>query len=467
MPWSRRPSSWSLSSRLWSGPPAPTIASPFPAATALPATRFDDEPLARWKATPEKPVTWLSRTWLPSAPMRWTPPSSVWSKKIPATTLRWVSERRTPLSKFRIVPPRIVTSWWPGLRTPTPRPVPCTRCPFRSTVMPAAPITSPSPGQPITLLLSVMLCVRTCPHPAGSAWALDAGRASAAHAARPPKHAFRRHPPATRSLRPMPIPRAATPRAQSALPPPYVKSLPGGWTNCRAPYPRSVIVPLAHVGGGVVEPLQLLAPLAALGAYAWRTGTLAGQGRPVPLWRTLCFAAGIALIVAALVTPVAHLGEELILAHMAQHVAMADLATLLMVLGLTGPLPQPVWFGNGARLLYIVGVRFTGALLGNVFLWSESVFYPDYRPGQAEWDVSPLQDQGVAGTIMMVESSIVTVVLLGWLFVKAARESEEKQTLLELARARGVELSERRAARAVASGRGEELRRRLERTAAG
>jgi putative membrane protein len=298
------------------------------------------------------------------------------------------------------------------------------------------------------------------------------------------------------------------------------------------------MVPLAHVGGGVLEPLQLLPPFAALAAYAVRTRTLARQGRPVPLWRTLCFITGIALLIVALVSPMAHLGEELILAHMAQHVLMADLAALLMVLGLTGPLlqpllatriarrlrvlahpvvafalwainlyvwhlpvlyqgaltsepvhalqhgsfvffgftmwlallgplPQPEWFGNGARLLYIVGVRFTGALLGNVFVWSESVFYPDYRLGQADWDISPLQDQGVAGTIMMVESSIVTVVLLGWLFVKAARESEEKQTLLELASARGIELSERRAARAVASGRGEELRRRLERAAAG
>jgi putative membrane protein len=295
-----------------------------------------------------------------------------------------------------------------------------------------------------------------------------------------------------------------------------------------------VILPLAHVGGGVLEPLQLLPPFAALAAYAVRTRTLARQGRPVPLWRALCFGGGIALLVVALVSPAAHLGEELILAHMAQHVLMADLAALLLVLGLTGPLlqpilatrlakslrvlahpvvaftlwainlyvwhlpvlyegalssepvhalqhasfvffgftmwlallgplPQPAWFGNGARLLYIVGVRFTGAVLGNVFIWSGSVFYPDYRPGQEHWDLSPLQDQGVAGTIMMVESSIVTVLLLGWLFVKAARESEEKQTLLELARARGVELSEKRAARAVASGRGEELRRRLER----
>ena len=64
---------------------------------------------------------------------------------------------------------------------------------------------------------------------------------------------------------------------------------------------------------------------------------------------------------------------------------------------------------------------------------------------------------------MMIESSIVTVLLLGWLFVKTARETEERQELLELASARGLELDERRAARAVASGRGDELRRRLER----
>jgi cytochrome c oxidase assembly factor CtaG len=295
-----------------------------------------------------------------------------------------------------------------------------------------------------------------------------------------------------------------------------------------------VIVPLAHVGGGVFEPLQLLPPFVALAAYWMRARTLARQGRPVAPWRMASFGLGIGLILVALVSPVAHIGGELILAHMAQHVLMADLAALLLVLGLTGPLlqpvlathvarrlrvlahpvvafslwavdlyvwhipalyqaalshdgvhalqhtsfvffgftmwlallgplPQPAWFGNGAKLVYIVAVRLTGALLGNVFIWSGTVFYPDYRPGEASWDLTPLQDQGAAGTIMMIESSIVTVLLLGWLFVKTARESEERQELLELASARGLELDERRAARAVASGRGDELRRRLER----
>jgi putative membrane protein len=300
----------------------------------------------------------------------------------------------------------------------------------------------------------------------------------------------------------------------------------------------AVIAPIAHVGGGVFEPLQVLPPLAALGAYAMRARTLARQGRPVPPVRAAAFALGIALIIAGLTTPVAHIGEELVFAHMAQHLLMADLGALFLVVGLTGPilqpllatrvahslrvlahpvvafalwavdlyvwhlpalyeasissppvhalqhatfvffgvtmwfallgpLPQPEWFGNGAKLLYIVGVRLTGALLANVFIWSESVFYPAYRGGQVEWDISPLADQGIAGTIMMLEGSIVTVVLLGWLFLKTARESEERQELVEFATAHGVDLSERRAARAVGAGRGEELRRRLDRSAAG
>ena len=296
--------------------------------------------------------------------------------------------------------------------------------------------------------------------------------------------------------------------------------------------------PFAHVGSGVLEPLQLVPPLAVLAAYWSRARTLARQGRPVPAWRIACFGAGIAVILAALVTPIAHIGEELVMGHMAQHLLIADLGALMLVLGLTGPLlqpllavrvvqrlrvlahpvvafvlwaldlfawhlpllyqaalnsdvvhalqhtsfvffgftmwlallgplPQPAWFGNGAKLLYVVGVRLTGTLLANIFMWSEAVFYPDYRAGQLRWHMSALEDQGLAGTIMMIEGSLVTVILLGWLFIKAARESEERQDLLEFASARGIELSEQRAARAVGAGRGEELRRRLEGGSAG
>jgi cytochrome c oxidase assembly factor CtaG len=110
----------------------------------------------------------------------------------------------------------------------------------------------------------------------------------------------------------------------------------------------------------------------------------------------------------------------------------------------------------------VVAVRLVGAVLGNVFAWSGTVFYDVYAPGEAHWGISPLADQNVAGAIMMVEGSIVTICLFGWLFLRSAREGEERQELLDLAVAHGFELTEERAARAVRAGRGTELRRRVE-----
>ena len=102
----------------------------------------------------------------------------------------------------------------------------------------------------------------------------------------------------------------------------------------------AVIAPLAHVGSGVFEPLQLLPAGACAGRLRGPRPNpgraRAGLCRPP---RIACFGLGLALIVAGLVTPVAHLGEELVLAHMAQHLVMADLGALFLVLGLTGPLP--------------------------------------------------------------------------------------------------------------------------------
>ena len=43
-------------------------------------------------------------------------------------------------------------------------------------------------------------------------------------------------------------------------------------------------------------------------------------------------------------------------------------------------LPAPDWFGTGWKLGYIVVVRFVETILGNVFIWSCSVFYPWYVP---------------------------------------------------------------------------------------
>jgi cytochrome c oxidase assembly factor CtaG len=284
----------------------------------------------------------------------------------------------------------------------------------------------------------------------------------------------------------------------------------------------------------VIEPLTQLLPLVLLGLlYGRRARTLRRQERPVPGWRQACFYAGVLTIAGAL-TALGDLSDELLTAHMAEHLLLGDIAALLIVLGLTGPLiapvlrvgffyrlrilahpliafplwaidmyvwhlpvfyeaalnhlgvhllehamflglginmwmclfgplPMPRWFGNLAKLGYIVAVRLTGTVLGNVFLWSGTAFYPFYTQGDAAWRVSPIADQNLAGAVMMVEESFLTLGLFCWLFLRAARENEERQDLLDFAESRGMRLSEERATRAVGAGRAADLRRRLER----
>jgi putative membrane protein len=130
-------------------------------------------------------------------------------------------------------------------------------------------------------------------------------------------------------------------------------------------------------------------------------------------------------------------------------------------MGLLGPLPQPRWFSNSARLVYIVAMRLIGTVLANIMIFGGTVFYPYYRPGDAHWHISAMADQVAAGGLMMVEESLLTIGLFCWLFLRVAREHEERQALLDYAGQHGLELDDRRAARAVAAGRGDELAQRL------
>lgn len=290
-------------------------------------------------------------------------------------------------------------------------------------------------------------------------------------------------------------------------------------------------LPFAHVEA-VFAPLELLPLTVVAFLYAKRSLTLAQKGRPVPLWRQICFAGGLLTIVVAQVSPIAHLGEELVIAHMVEHLLLGDIATLLLVLGLTGPLlqpilairlfdrlrilahplvafplwvlnfyvwhipalydaayggapvhalehmcfiffgclmwmpafgplPKPSWFTAGWKVGYVIAVRFAGAILGNVLMWSGSVLYPVYAEGERYWNITPIADQSTAGVVMMVEGTFLGLGLLAWVFFEVAREGVQKQKLLDLALEQGVELDEARAQRAVAAGQGERLERQL------
>jgi putative membrane protein len=88
-----------------------------------------------------------------------------------------------------------------------------------------------------------------------------------------------------------------------------------------------------------------------------------------------------------------------------------------------------------------------------VLLWSGSVFYPVYATGSELWGVSPERDQSLAGAVMMLEGSLVTLAALAWLFLRLAQEGDLRQELLE----RG--LDPRAVQRAVRYGRAESLER--------
>ncbi len=72
--------------------------------------------------------------------------------------------------------------------------------------------------------------------------------------------------------------------------------------------------------GDVLGFLLELLPVPLVGfAYAKRCSTLAARRQPVPAGRQLAFAFGLLLILLALFTPIATLADDLVWAHMIEH----------------------------------------------------------------------------------------------------------------------------------------------------
>jgi cytochrome c oxidase assembly factor CtaG len=275
-------------------------------------------------------------------------------------------------------------------------------------------------------------------------------------------------------------------------------------------------------------PDQLLALSAARGAseliptalvgllYARRAHTLARKRRGVPRWRQACFYVGL-VVAAAAILGLDHAASVSLYWRIVQLLLIGDVATLLIVLGLSapllapllrtramhrlralssppvafalwtanlyvwlltplysaalehdgvqalqnlcfvvfginmwiclfGPLPMPRWFGEGARLFYVLALRVGAVVLANLFLWSGKVFSPYYTHSDSARHFSPLVDQNVAGAIMLVEAALVTLGLFAWLYRRSARETEaparvfdfDRELLRELAQPRTV-----------------------------
>jgi putative membrane protein len=265
----------------------------------------------------------------------------------------------------------------------------------------------------------------------------------------------------------------------------------------------------------IVQVLQLAPVAVAAVGYGVRARTLARRGAPVPGWRIGLFATGLLLLVIAFSPPLESATDDRFAAHMAQHLLLGDLAPLAMLAGLTGPLlrpllalpplrvlrvlahplvalplwavnlylwhlpvmyeaaiandavhalehalffttgllmwspvletlPAPAWFGTVAKLGYVVVVRIATTILGNVFIWTDHVVYDPYLGAGTS-------DQALAGALMMIEGSIVTIAAFAWLFLRMFEEGERRQQLLESG------LDPRLVERAVRYGRAEDL----------
>jgi cytochrome c oxidase assembly factor CtaG len=114
------------------------------------------------------------------------------------------------------------------------------------------------------------------------------------------------------------------------------------------------------------------------------------------------------------------------LVHAAEH-----LSFFLAGIALWWPLVQPIPMRHGLTglqpLAYIAGAKGGLAALGLVLAWSSTAFYPFYEDAPRIWGLTAVEDQNVAGVIMMVEQSLTLVMVLVWAFVRMLTRSEEEQ----------------------------------------
>lgn len=215
------------------------------------------------------------------------------------------------------------------------------------------------------------------------------------------------------------------------------------------------------------EPLFLAAAALAVALYA----RAARRDRPEP-WRVCVFALGIVLLAVPLNSPLETIAAHyLLLVHLLQNALTADVAPLLLILGLTprmrASIPLRVrarvalpvwllaWYGTHAAgfydwalrsgwalnlehaVLVVAGLLFwwpvlngrltaaaalpylgaafiLSAFLGLGLTFSTTPFYGFYERAPRLWGLSPARDQNLGGVLMTVEQTLVFFAMLGW-----------------------------------------------------
>lgn len=131
----------------------------------------------------------------------------------------------------------------------------------------------------------------------------------------------------------------------------------------------------------VTSVLALMALAVVLALYLSRRHRLvaAGATEGTGALRTVSFVAGIAVLAAALASPVARIAEQLLVWHTAQHILLIDAAPILLILGLSRELLEPLMQRLAAveRLTSVLTLPITAVLLyaGTLWAWHTPVLY--------------------------------------------------------------------------------------------
>ena len=208
-----------------------------------------------------------------------------------------------------------------------------------------------------------------------------------------------------------------------------------------------------------------------------------------PRWRVLSFASGVFLIAASLNSPLETIASKyLLLIHLLQNALIADVAPLLVVLGLTprmreklgGPVRLrtrwilPIWLaawycthiapfydwalrtGWGlniehavliaagllfwwpivsgrltppAGLGYLVAAFIASSFLGLAYIFSSRPFYAFYEHAPRLWGLSTVRDQNLGGILMNGEQTLVFLLAIGWFVMRLLEEEQAREPL--------------------------------------
>jgi putative membrane protein len=100
-------------------------------------------------------------------------------------------------------------------------------------------------------------------------------------------------------------------------------------------------------------------------------------------------------------------------------------------LALWWPLVQPIPMRHALTGLqplgYIAAAKGGLAALGLFLAWSPTAHYPWYEDAPRIWGLTAVEDQNVAGVIMMVEQSMTLVLVMVWVFVRMLARSEQEE----------------------------------------